>query len=263
MLLPPPPMNNQVPPAGVPAGIPPVKPPTPGLAIASLILGIIAIVLSFIPIINNISFPLAIVGLILGIVALVQHSKKHTGGKGLAIAGVILAVLALIITIVVQVLATMALDEVAKDIDKATQTVTSPDTSSSADSNAKKDSTEPLAVGKSVTLDNGLEISVDSVNANYVDTVDDHYVMINVTYKNNGDKKISYNNLDWKGTNAQGAESDMAIAFPDDSVKQLESGNLNPGGTISGTVFLNADAVSASYYSDIIDDEATASWKLS
>jgi hypothetical protein len=67
-----------------------------GLSTAGLILGIIAIVLSFIPIINNLAFVLAILALVFGIIGVV---KKH-GGK--AITAVILAVLSIIITLAVQ-----------------------------------------------------------------------------------------------------------------------------------------------------------------
>lgn len=57
--------------------------PTPqkksGLGIASLVLGIIAIVGSWIPILNNISFLLAVIGLILGIVGIFSIRKGKVG----------------------------------------------------------------------------------------------------------------------------------------------------------------------------------------
>ena len=61
-----------------------------GLAIASLVLGIIAIVTSFLPIINNLSFILALVGLILGVVAIIIIRKGAKKGMGLAVAGTVL-----------------------------------------------------------------------------------------------------------------------------------------------------------------------------
>lgn len=61
---------------------------------AALVLGIIAVVFAFMPIVNNfIALPLGLIGLIIAIVAMV---KKHRGGT--AIAGLVLAVLAIALT---------------------------------------------------------------------------------------------------------------------------------------------------------------------
>ena len=66
--------------------MPPMMPPPQqggkGLAIASMVLGIVSLVLCFCV---WISVPCAIIGLILGIVSL----AKHAPGKGMALAGVI------------------------------------------------------------------------------------------------------------------------------------------------------------------------------
>lgn len=59
-----------------------------GLAVSSLILGIIALLLSLIPIVNNFAFVLAIVGGILGIIALVKKQKKVMSIISLVLAGV-------------------------------------------------------------------------------------------------------------------------------------------------------------------------------
>lgn len=67
-----------------------------GLAIASLVLGILAIINSFIPIINFIAYILGIIALILGIIAIVKNA-----GRGMAIAGVVLAGVALILATVI------------------------------------------------------------------------------------------------------------------------------------------------------------------
>lgn len=84
-----------------------------GLAVAALVLGIVGIALSFIPIINNAAFVFAVIGLILGIIALAKKNKK-----GPAIAGVILCVLAIIITLVMQQAAAKALNEASSNLEK-------------------------------------------------------------------------------------------------------------------------------------------------
>lgn len=79
-----------------PGNIPPQAPPqSKGLAVASMVIGIVAIVLSFIPVIGFISFILGPIAVILGIVAIV---KKR--GKGQAIAGIITGALGFIIVLI-------------------------------------------------------------------------------------------------------------------------------------------------------------------
>lgn len=64
------------------------------MAIASLVLGILSLLFSCIPFFPIIS---SIIGLILGIISL----KNRKGGKGMAIAGVILSGLALLFSILI------------------------------------------------------------------------------------------------------------------------------------------------------------------
>lgn len=91
------PPNNFPPPVHEPS-IPPSN--NKGMAIASMVLGIVSIVFSCC--FYYISFPCAIIGLILGILSV----KKIPDAKGMAIAGIVLsaislafAVIALILTI--------------------------------------------------------------------------------------------------------------------------------------------------------------------
>lgn len=57
-----------------------------GMAIAGFVLGIIALLTSLVPIVNNLSFFLAILGIIFTIVGLIGIMKGKKSGKGLAIA---------------------------------------------------------------------------------------------------------------------------------------------------------------------------------
>ena len=83
-----------------------------GLATVGLVLGIIGISTSFIPIINNASFVLGILSVIFGIISLV---KKNIKGK--AITALILGVLAIIITLSLQISWSDSLDEISNDLD--------------------------------------------------------------------------------------------------------------------------------------------------
>jgi|1186.fasta_scaffold545751_2 hypothetical protein len=66
-----------------------------GFAVSSMVLGILALVFSFIPLINVVTFPLAVVALPLGAIGM---TKKYQG-HGMAITGVVTAVLSICIVI--------------------------------------------------------------------------------------------------------------------------------------------------------------------
>lgn len=70
----------------------PITPPVSNLAIASMVLGIVSFLLDCI---IFISIPTAIISLVLGIISL----KEKKGGKGLAIAGIIISSIALLFII--------------------------------------------------------------------------------------------------------------------------------------------------------------------
>ena len=76
--------------------------PTAGLAIASLVLGILAFISGFF---WFLAAPLGITSLALGIISLV----KKMGGKGMAIAGVVLSAIALVFTTMISLVALAAL----------------------------------------------------------------------------------------------------------------------------------------------------------
>ncbi len=86
-----------------------------GFATASLVLGIIGICTSFIPIVNNVSFILGLIAVVFGIVSLAKKASK-----GMAIAGIIISILAIMITLSSQKALSDGLDTVSKDLDKAT-----------------------------------------------------------------------------------------------------------------------------------------------
>ncbi|MCD2191459.1 hypothetical protein [Actinomycetospora soli] len=87
-----------------PAFVPPqppvqVAPPQAnGLATAGLVVGIIAAVLSFVPVLGTVSWVLAPIALVLSVVGLVK-AKRARNGRGKSIAGIVLSVVALFMCI--------------------------------------------------------------------------------------------------------------------------------------------------------------------
>lgn len=86
----------------------------------------------------------------------------------------------------------------------------------------------------------GLELSVTKVEKSsgkeYEKPKDGmEYVIVTVKYKNTGDEKISYNPYDFKMLNSKGQITDQAFTAIDSNTA-LSSGELAPGGEISGTI---------------------------
>lgn len=82
------------------------KQPGKGFAITSLVMGILAIINSFIPFLNFISYIFAILAVIFGIVGIVKKA-----GKGLAIAGLVLGILSLILATAINAGTSSAIDD--------------------------------------------------------------------------------------------------------------------------------------------------------
>jgi hypothetical protein len=89
---------------------------TSGLAIAGFIIAVLAILGSWVPIINNVSFFFAIVALVMGIIGLRAIRKGKRVGQGLAVATIILSILTCVVVLATQSLFKKAADEVGNSI---------------------------------------------------------------------------------------------------------------------------------------------------
>lgn len=96
-----------------PAFTPPPAPParsSNGLATAGFVLGLLGLLGSFIPLINVVGIVLGVLGAILAAVGLAK-AKRTGAGKGLAMAGLVLGVLAVVVAIVINVVFANAVDD--------------------------------------------------------------------------------------------------------------------------------------------------------
>jgi hypothetical protein len=106
---------------------------TTAMGVTALVLGIIAVIFSFIPIINNVAIILGFLGLIfaiVGIVATKKNGKKK--GRGIAIASLVLTVIALVISFSMQAAWSSALDSATKSSSSPSSSSTSKSTDDSA-----------------------------------------------------------------------------------------------------------------------------------
>jgi xanthosine utilization system XapX-like protein len=150
------------------------------LGIAALVLGIIAFVISFIPIVNFGSFIMGGLAVILGVVALVTHKPK-----GPPLTGAILGLVGIIITAAM-------IASVNKAVDAALQTGGAAATQT-ATTAATDGTTAPAAEATSAT---------SSAASAYAVTIDGSHktqdyegkpvVVVNYTFTNNSDKDVSF-----------------------------------------------------------------------
>jgi len=111
--------GEQTAPAAVPQPAAPSK--GSGLAITALVLGVVSLLLCWVPIINNAVFVLALIGLAFGLPALLGARKRRRAGGGMALAGVVLLVLSLVGVLASQAFYGKVLDDVSDSVGQATE----------------------------------------------------------------------------------------------------------------------------------------------
>lgn len=237
--------------------------PRSAAAIVGLVLGIIAIIISWVPIVNNLAFIVGAVGLVFSIVAMVGTMRKKKAGKGLAIAALVANIASIAIVLGTQSMYGAAIDD-ALDA-PAASTATAPGDDADAEVPATTDEGDAqeftnLAVGTSVELENGLSVTVDAVQTGLVNYDGSSVVGIQVTYVNNGDAGADYNSYDWKGQDGQGAQE--SSTYYADGTNELSYGTLDAGGSVTGNIYFAGDTVMALYFGNVFADSPAASWAI-
>jgi len=78
---------------------PAAPPPMSGMAIASLVLGILAVMFCWIPVLGLIAWPLCLLGGGFGVAAIGPTGRGVAGGHGLAVAGLVCSAVALVVCV--------------------------------------------------------------------------------------------------------------------------------------------------------------------
>ena len=177
---------------------------TSGMAIAGLVLGILAAVSSWIPIINNFSFILAVIGLVFAIVGVVGTVRGKQAGKGIAIAALVINLVAAGIVLAMQSAMSAAIDDATSGL-VSTEDVTVQQ-QEGTDVDAGTDSADQQAY------------AISDVQM----TGDDYSVTISGTFTNNSDAEVSYVQVSYRLLDAEGAQIGTAYA---------NTNNLPAGGT--------------------------------
>ncbi len=237
-----------------------------------MVLGIVALITSIIPFINNFSFLLAVIGIVFALVGLVAASRERRRGKALAIAGLVTCVVSVVVVIASQSMYGAIIDEatsgpsVVGSSSGSTQNAT-PQNPSQSDQNAPQSGSAKadysnMAVGESAELSNGLTVAVLAVQSGLANYDGSPITAITVSYSNNGKSDVSFNTYDWKAQDAQGAQRSPTY-FYEGRETVLNSGSLAPGGMVTGSLYFDGDIAKALYYSNIFYDNSAAAWVLS
>ena len=104
------------------------------LGILAIIFGGLALLGSWMPIINNFSFLLAILALIFGLIGFAVNRKRP---KTLAIIGTVLSVVSIAIVLATQAMYAKSLDKIGKDVEQAVSSASSSIESSQNEEDAK------------------------------------------------------------------------------------------------------------------------------
>lgn len=164
------------------------------LGILAIIFGGIALLGSWMPIINNFSFILAVLALIFGLIGLALNRKRP---KTLAIIGTVLSVVSIAIVLATQAMYAKSLDKIGKDVEQAVSSASSSIESSQKEEDAKfnwtKEQFDALVTGDITNRGAG--------GSNYEDIVKEHGEPSDTntsTVNDHENKTISYTSIGTK-----------------------------------------------------------------
>ena len=217
------------------------------LAIAALVLGVAAVAAAFIPVVNNGSLIVALVGFVCGVAGIVGSRKGKKRGFALAILGLVISIAAVVVALMTPNYFSSALNTVPGGAQHASAPVSATDGKDPGNPDASSDTRDysSMSVGQSVTFDNGLTLSLVSVKAGIEGEGANPITGVTLSYTNNGTSNISYSPYDWKAQDADGALKNTTLFSKGEAV--LESGELAPSDTVTGSVYFVGDIAKVFY----------------
>lgn len=173
-----------------------------GMAVTGLVIGIVALLLSLVPIINNAAFFLAILGVVFAIIGIVGTGAGKKSGRGLAIAGLAISIIAGIAVLGSQAFYSAAIDaafdepsetvvaEVVEEGSQASSASADANAPAGADANASSDATAAGDAYQQAT-DSSYAVTIDSCKQTK-DYNGKASVVITYTWTNNSDKAQAF-----------------------------------------------------------------------
>lgn len=219
-------------PAPAPAVAKPATAPAGnGIAIAALVVGIVAFVTGWVPILGLL---LGIAAVVLGVIGL-----KKAAGKGMSIAGLVTGAIGALTSLVFGIFWILAIVAAGSSIGAASTILQDEASQSQKQIDAKKD----FAKGETAKF-GVFDVKVNSVKRNYEPTEDyytpaagNEFVLVNIDVKNTSSEAESFYSYDL-GMNVDGVSES---AYFLDVSPSFEGGKLSAGATASGNLVFEVE----------------------
>ena len=166
--------------------------------IAAVVFGALGLVLSFIPIVNNIAAILGFIGVILAIIAIVGTFRGKKRGKVLSIVAAVLSVLAIVITLAMQSAASKAIDDSIKE----SKGIDTSQSSSSKSAGKSSDASKSKASEQKAQGEQDLEGDIEGAHVKIVSAVKS---VNDYNGKNNSFATLAHPNVFQNGTELETA----------------------------------------------------------
>ncbi len=203
---------------------------TSGMGVAGLVLGIIAFISSVVPLINILTFPFVILAVIFGGIGLAQTLKGKKSGKGIAIAGLVLGVLALIITCVMYGTAASNSDQTTQETAVIEETTGSGTSASSTENASDATSADASKASDADTYekdnDSDYAVTIDSCKQTK-DYKGKAAIIVTYTWTNNSDSAKSFITAISDKAFQDGVQLDTAILNDGDTSSSMKE--VKPG----------------------------------
>lgn len=234
-----------------------INPPqSNGMATAGFVLGLLGLLICWIPIVNILGIVLGLLGAVLAAVGLAKSQKVGTG-KGLAIAGMILGVLAVLFAILINVAFSKAVDDAfddnGADVPRSTVEV-SPDGTDSAQESGDEETESDESTFKDgvlttpevkIVITKHKVIPVGAKGNEYGDkpVIAFWYEITNFTGKDTSPMEWIFEFTAYQDNNPN-AENELDVAgLPDDRFLDSQTENIKKGGTVENAVAYELDDV--------------------
>ena len=193
-------------------------------------LGILALLTSIVPIVNNFSFILALIGVVFALVGVIACARGKKRGKGMGIASLIINILALVVVLALQSAWSAAIDEAFDTGTTAEQQDVSAD-EGAADGDAAQ--AEDDASGNATQSASEYEVTIDSASMT-TDYEDNPARVVNYTWTNNSDEATSFAVAFDETCFQNGVEREMAIVSDVDTSNYMNE--VQPGSSAEVTL---------------------------
>lgn len=213
-----------------------------GLGVAALVVGIVALVFSWVPFLNVVALPPALVGFCLGVAGLVFGAVKKRS-KGMSVAGIVLSVVSIAVFAAMNTAAVDVIDKTYEAKGPASLEEAAEESEEKAGEASEKQAiaiATPTNTAKFEILVNGSSVTDRIENGSYLYFEADagnEYVVVNVTLKNISDKMETFNTGDFKLLSDDGSVQYSPSNLITASKEMIPiADSLNPGTEKQGNI---------------------------